>query len=89
MWVHYLALHLVFEHKVELTAVQLAMGILVQFEFPKPRQTPVIFPITHADVLAARKADQAKMSLRWARSAYDAWAQLREDGQYIINNNVT
>lgn len=88
VWVHFLALHLVFEHTVEPKAISGMLGKFVDIKFPRPRPTPVDFPITHADLRTARQDDHATMARRWARSAYEAWAQLKKEGETFIRHNV-
>lgn len=78
VWVHYCSLHLVFEKGVTTAQATQALQRLAGSAFAPISETPASYDITTVDLANATLETHAERAVAWARSAYEAWSQLKD-----------
>ena len=81
---HYVSLHLIFEHGRSHQAATAALGKLAALDYQPLPTPPASFDITLSHVLAADASEHVERVEAWARSAYLGWSELRPFAERAI-----
>ncbi len=77
VWLHYISLHLIFEHGRSHRSATTALTGLAKFQYMPLPSAPPTFALTLEHVSAAAPSEHVQRVNAWARSAYEGWGELR------------
>ena len=81
---HYVSLHLIFEHGRSHRAATAALQKLAKLDYLPLPERPASFSLSSDHVLAAERSEHVERVEAWARSAFEAWNTLRLFADEVI-----